>query len=224
VARPEITGNVDIRRGWFTFQGHRYTIPRGTVSFDNPTSFEPFFDVEAFTRLRAPGQTFNVTLRINGTLDKFEPTITSEPWLPEFQILSLLLGETPDIETAELRARSSSQELQRQAMQSMMVTLLASPLSSRIGGVFERFGAVDTVDIVPLLGTETSLQQLNPTARIVLGKRVSDRVYVTYSRTFSASQYEVILIEYDQNDRVSWVLSRNEDRSFSLDFRLRYVF
>ena len=225
IARPEITGRLDIRSGsFFNFQGHRYTIPRGTMSLDNPTSFDPFFDVEAFTRLRAPGQTFEVTLRINGTRDKFEPTITSEPWLPEFQILSLLLGETPDFETAELQARSSSQELQQQAMRSMMVTLLASPLSSRIGSVVERFGAVDTVDIVPLLGTETSLQQLNPTARIVLGKRISERVYVTYSRTFSASQYEVILIEYDQNDRVSWVLSRNEDRSFSLDFRLRYVF
>jgi hypothetical protein len=224
ISRPEITGGVDIRSGRFTFQGHRYTIPRGTISFDNPATLEPFFDVEAFTQLRAPGQTFNVTLRINGTLAKFEPTITSEPWLPEFQILTLLLGETPDFETAELRARSSSQELQRQAMQSMMVTLLASPLSSRIGSVFERFGAVDTVDIVPLLGSDASLQQLNPTARIVLGKQISDRVFVTYSRTFSASQYEVILIEYDQNERVSWVLSRNEDRSFSLDFRLRYVF
>jgi hypothetical protein len=225
IARPEITGNIEIRpSSWFSFQGRRFTIPRGTLSFDDPTSLNPFFDVEAYTRLRAPGQTFDVTLRVNGTFAKFEPTITSEPWLPEFQIITMLLGDTPDITASELRARSSSQELQQQAMRSMMTTLLTSPIASRIGSVVERFGAVDTVDIVPMLGTETSLQQLSPTARIVLGKRVSDRVYVTYSRTFSASQYEVILVEYDQSDRVSWVLSRNEDRSFSLDVRIRYVF
>jgi hypothetical protein len=48
---------------------------------------------------------------------------------------------------------------------------------------------------------------------------------VTYSRALNtATEYEVILIEYDQNDRLSWVLSRNEDRTFALDFRIRYVF
>jgi hypothetical protein len=224
VSRPEITGQIEIRNSEFNFQGRRYTIPHGTISFDNPTALDPFFDVEAHTRVRAPGQSFDVTLRFNGTFEKFDASITSEPWLPELQIVSLLLGEVPDVGVAELRARSSSQELQQQAMRSMMAALLASPISSRIGSVVERFGAVDTVDVVPLLGNEASLQQLNPTARLVLGKRISDRVYLTYSRTFSGSQYEVILLEYDQNDRVSWVLSRNEDRSFSLDFRIRYVF
>jgi hypothetical protein len=46
---------------------------------------------------------------------------------------------------------------------------------------------------------------------------------VTYSRTLN-QQYEIILVEYDQSDRLSWVLSRNEDRSFALDFRIRHVF
>ena len=33
----------------------------------------------------------------------------------------------------------------------------------------------------------------------------------------------VVLLEYDQNDRVSWILSRNENRTFALDVRIRYV-
>ncbi len=70
-----------------------------------------------------------------------------------------------------------------------------------------------------------AFQQLNPSARITLGKRISPRVFLTYSRTLgtSATQDEVILLEYDQNDRVSWILSRNENRTFALDFRIRYV-
>lgn len=224
VARPEITGRIEVRRGELQFGGNRYVIRRGSISFDNPKALEPFFDVEAFTRVRVPGQTFDVTLRLSGTMSKISPMITSEPWLPDYQILTLLFGETPDFRAAELRARSSSQELQAQALRSVMVTMLASPISSRIGDVFERIAPVDTVDVIPILGTESSLQQLNPTARVVFGKRISERVYLTYSRTLSASQYEVVLLEYDQSDRVSWVLSRNEDRTFSLDFRIRYVF
>jgi hypothetical protein len=52
---------------------------------------------------------------------------------------------------------------------------------------------------------------------------VSSNIYVTYSRTLSGSQSEIILVEIEQNDRVSWVLSRNEDKTFAVDFRIRYV-
>jgi hypothetical protein len=71
------------------------------------------------------------------------------------------------------------------------------------------------------------LQQLSPTARITLGKRISDRIYLTYSRTLSNTptlQNEIILIEFDQNNQISWILSRNEDRSYALDFRIKHVF
>jgi hypothetical protein len=34
----------------------------------------------------------------------------------------------------------------------------------------------------------------------------------------------VILLEYDQNERLSWVLSQNEDRTYALDVRVRHAF
>ena len=33
-----------------------------------------------------------------------------------------------------------------------------------------------------------------------------------------------MLLEYDQSDRLSWILSRNEDRTYALDVRVRHVF
>jgi hypothetical protein len=102
--------------------------------------------------------------------------------------------------------------------------LLTSPISSAVGQVVERTLPIDTVQITPLLTNETAFQQLNPSARVTLGKRISPRVYLTYSRTLNSPEEEILLLEYDQNDRVSWVLSRQEDHSFALDFRIRYVF
>ena len=224
IDRPMITGRVNIDRGEWAFGGLRYRMRGGSIDFSNPLRFEPFFDLEAETRVRASSQTFNVTIKLTGTLDKLAPSITSDPWLPEFQVVSLLLGERPDIGAAELRAQSAPGELQVQALRSAAAVLLTSPISSTVGSVVERTFQIDTVQIVPLLGNEAALQQLNPTARVTLGKRVSDRVYLTYSRTLTSPENEIILIEYDQSDRVSWVLSRNEDRTFALDLRLRYVF
>ena len=37
-------------------------------------------------------------------------------------------------------------------------------------------------------------------------------------------QPNLILIEIDQSDRLSWILSRNEDRTYALDVRVRHVF
>src|SRR5690606_16086335 len=100
----------------------------------------------------------------------------------------------------------------------------AAPLTSRVGAVFEATGAVDTVQITPILTSEQPFQQLNPTARATLGRRISPRGYLTYSRTIGGLEEEMILLEYGYSYRLSWVLSRYEDRTSALDFRLRYVF
>ena len=61
-------------------------------------------------------------------------------------------------------------------------------------------------------------------ARLTVGKRISSRAFLTYARSLRGLHHEVILLEYDQSDRLSWIISRNEDRSFALDFRVRHSF
>ena len=179
----------------------------------------------AETRPRITGQTFTVNMRLTGTFSELRVDLTSDPWLPESDIVTLLFGGTPDYLAAEQQALASSQELQQRMFQTAGAVLLTSALTSRVGDVFERTGALDTVQITPLLTSETAFQQLDPGARITLGKRISPRVFLTYSRTLNTPQDdEIILLEYDQSDRLSWVLSRNEDRTYAIDFRLRYVF
>ena len=66
---------------------------------------------------------------------------------------------------------------------------------------------------------------MNPSARLTIGKRISDRAYLTFSRSLNTTVYDqIILLEYDSSDRLSWILSRNEDQSYALEFRVRHVF
>lgn len=222
--RPQILGTVDILGGEYIFNGNRYFVREGSVDFTNPDQPDPVFNVSAETRARVTGQTFTVNVRLTGTLAALNVNLTSDPWLPESDIVTLLFGGTPNWGAAEQRALVSSQELQQRMFQTAGATLLTSALTERVGDVFERTGALDTIQITPLLTNQTAFQQLDPSARITLGKRISPRLFLTYSRSFDTKQEEIILLEYDQNDRLSWVLSRNEDRTYALDFRLRYVF
>jgi len=224
LGQPGLTGQVVIERGEVFFTGNRYVVRRGFIDFLNPNDPQPVFDIEAETRPRAAGQTFTVTVQVSGTLADLQPTLTSDPWLPQTEVLALLFGGTPDLGRAEQLALGSPQLAQERLLQTAGAVLLTSPLSSRIGTAFTDVLPLDTVQITPILGFESGSQQLNPTARVTLGRRISSRVYLTYSRAFNDAQSEIILLEYEQSDLVSWILSRNEDRTFALDFRIRHVF
>jgi TamB, inner membrane protein subunit of TAM complex len=222
--QPEIAGTIQVLGGESVFLGNRYYIQEGSIDFPSGDRLNPVFDVAAEARPRLAGQTYVVTVRATGTLDRLHFDLNSDPWLPETDVLSLLAGATPDVGTAESRALGSSQEQQQRLIQTVGAAILTSPLTSLVGSVVERTGALDTVQITPVLASDNTFQQLNPSARVTLGKRISPRVYLTYSRTLSGPQEELILLEYDESDLISWVLSRNEDRTFALDFRIRYVF
>ena len=220
-------GNAEIERGEVFFEGNRYRVTQGSISFANPTEVEPFFDIEAETDIRVPGQTYRVTLGVVGTMDTLDLEVSSDPPLPEFEIFSLLLGDIRDPQAAEIRALRAQEASRQELFQAGAARLLTSPLSAGVGRVVEESFGVDTFEITPSLGDPAAQQsaQLVPTARLLIGKRISERAHVTLSRTLTGANQDIIVVlEYDQNDRLSWILSQNEDRTYALDFRVRHVF
>jgi hypothetical protein len=106
--------------------------------------------------------------------------------------------------------------------------LLAAPVSSEVGRVVEQTFGVDTFQLTPSLIDPYSYStspRVNPSARVTIGKRISDRVYLTFSRSLSSSlNDQILLLEYDESDRLSWILSRNEDQTYAVEVRVRHAF
>ena len=226
--RPVLLGNADIERGQFYFEGNRYRVTRGSISLSNPVETEPFFDVEVETDRRVPGQTYRITIGLTGTMDRLaSPELSSDPPLQQFEIIGLLLGDVRDPQQAEIRTLRAREASQQELLQAAGARLLTTPFSTEVGGVVERSFGVDSFEIVPSLDDPTAQHstQLIPTARLLIGQRISDRAHVTFSRALSGANQDVIMIlEYDASDRLSWVLSQNEDRTYALDFRVRHAF
>ena len=110
--RPFLTGRVDIENGEVRLGATRLLVQPGTIDFVNN---QPVFDVEAITRPRVAGQTYDIDVRLRGTLDKLTPTFSSDPWLPNLQIVAMVLGSVPSdrtLRSAELQASQSQQNLQ----------------------------------------------------------------------------------------------------------------
>jgi translocation and assembly module TamB len=225
--KPLLFGRVEVTRGQVFFEGNRYEVTRGTVDFANAQKVEPFFDLEAETQARVPGQTYRVVFHVTGVPESFVFDLTSDPPLEPVEIVALLLGDSRDPQDAEMRALRTPGRTEQEVIAAGATRLLASPISSEVGRVVERTLGVDTVQISPSLGDVSALQsaRLNPSARFTIGKRLSERLYLTYARALStSSRDQIILIEYDQSDRLSWIVSQNEDRTFALDVRVRHVF
>jgi len=224
--RPLVFGRAEVEHGDVRFEGRRYVVTRGTFDFVTPGKLEPFFDVEAETQVRTPGQTYRVTLRMTGNLQRIDHDLSADPPLPEVDILSMLLGDVRSTQDAELRALQAPNVAQQTLIQSRAARLLASPIASNVQKVVEQTFGVDTFQLTPMLGDPSQQSmRFSPGARLTIGKRISDRVYVTYSRSLSSTaRDQIILLEYDQSDRLSWVLTQNEDKTYALDVRVRRVF
>jgi hypothetical protein len=225
-SQPLLFGRGELERGEVLFEGRRYLVTRGTIDISNTTQIEPFFDIEAETRVRVPGQTYLVTLRAVGTPERFTPEFNADPPLPEADVIALLLGDVSPGQNVEFAQYNTVITPQQQLLRERATRVLTDVLSSEVGRVVEQTFGVDSFHITPSLGDlYQQSSSISPGARLTIGKRLSDRIYLTYSRSLATTtRDQIILLEYDQSDRLSWVLSQNEDDTYALEVRVRHVF
>jgi hypothetical protein len=225
--KPLLFGRAEINRGEVFFEGNRYLVTRGTIDFSNPTRIDPFFDIEAETRARVPGETYRVTFRVTGTRERFVWDLTSDPPLATVDILALLFGELRDSRDVEVRALRYREQTEQELFATRAARLLTSPISSEVNRVVKKTFGVDSVQITPSIGDISGQEsaRITPTARLTIGKRISDRLFLTYAQPLTSSRQEnLVLVEYTQSDRFAWIVSRNEDETYAIDVRVRHVF
>ncbi len=165
------------------------------MDFTNPARIEPFFDVEAETNVRVPGQTYRVTVAFAGTSEQLRPTLSSDPPLPTADVLALLFSDVrrgaAEGVAPELRALQNPNQAQTDILTARATQALTAPISAEVGKVVEQTFGVDTFQLSPSFVDPTSIQpsaRLNPTARLTIGKRISDRVYLTFSRSLGTDR------------------------------------
>ena len=210
-AAPVVLGRAEIDRGRVYFQGNTYVIRRGTIDFTNPQRLDPLFDVEAETRVRS----YNVTLKVNGTLERVYPTLSSDPPLSTVGILSLLAG-------AEESTVESAQALQNETKELAATgaySLAAGKLSEQVG--LEKGAARLGLSRFSIDPTLVRGEVANPTARMTLGKRITPDLNIVYSQDLTGTLERLVTIEYTLSDRLSVLVTQSQRDGYGFDVRLR---
>ncbi len=211
-AAPVILGRAELERGRIYFQGNTYTLKRGTLDFANPGATDPLFDIEAETRI----QSYRINLKINGTLERVYPTLTSDPYLNAVQILSLLAG-ADESTIASFETGPLKSEAQTRLAAAGAATLAAGRVFEEVG--LEKGAArlgLNRFSIDPSVVRGT-----NPTARLTVGRRVTPDLSILYSTDLRGTEEKLFTVEYALREGLSVLLTRAEPGGFGFDVSVR---
>jgi translocation and assembly module TamB len=212
VARPSVLGRADILEGDATFNGIKFRLERGDITFANPVAIEPQVNLQATTHVR----NYDLDVTVTGTPDRLNVNYRSEPPLPKSDIIALLaLGRTSE-ESEQLQQQSGQTMFTDEATNLIINQAINSTVSSRMQKLF----GVSRIKIDPQgLTTET-----NPTARgpqVTIEQQFANNISLTYSTNVSQSSQQIIQGEYYVNRNISVVGTRDQNGVVSFDVRVR---
>jgi outer membrane protein assembly complex protein YaeT len=208
-ARPSVAGRITAAEGGtLRFRNVRYRVQSGTVDFADPEAINPRFDMVAETTVAE----YQVTLRVEGTLDDFRYELTSAPPLPQPDIVSLLLtGRT--LGTFGGAIGPEGQALAEESVTAYLYGRLSDELSQRLAG---RAG-IDVLAIDPMQVNG----QGDPSTRVTIGKQVTPDLLVTYSDELGSNQGSIYQLDYSLGRDFKLTTVRDRDGSIGGD--IKYV-
>jgi len=210
-AKPVLLGRADVIEGEVYFSGTKYRLERGDVTFTNPVTTMPVLDLQASTHVRD----YDITLNLNGPIDRPSLTYRSEPPLPTGDIIALLaFGQTTQ-QSAQLQ-QSNQTAFSQEASSAILNAALNATVSNRA----QRLFGVSRIKINPQgLATETSPTQTGPA--VTIEQQVKDNLTLTYTTNVSQTSQQIIQAEYNVTRNVSVVGVRDQNGVVSFDVRIR---
>ncbi len=172
----DLTGRVEMVRGWFAFQGRRFELARGIIEFTGGDKINPSLDILAEYRLPQ----YQVDANIGGTVEKPSLTLTSTPRLEQADILALLIFGKP---MAALNQKEQG-SLQQSAL-SISSGYVASKIANSVAGAL----GLDSLG-VDINDVDFSGEQVG------FGRYIGRDTYVSVSQQLSGERGREVAVEY----------------------------
>jgi len=203
-ANPVIVGRTDITSADLFFSKRQYHLSQGVINFVNPNKTDPVLNVLITTTINQ----YNLSVRLQGPIEKLQTSYISDPPLPPIDIINLI-------------ARGTTTEGAPQSFGAS--TVLAQGLSqveSTVGNNISKLTGISGLQIDPMIGGNNS----NPSARIGMQKRVTKNFIFSFSTDVTQPQTEIVQGEYQLNKRWSVSVVRDTNGGFSVDGRFHTNF
>jgi translocation and assembly module TamB len=205
-AQPVILGRVNLNNGDIIFNGDRFVLNGGTIQFVNPSETQPVVNLALTTTI----QQYDISMRFNGPIDQLHTDYSSDPSLPEADIINLLaLGQTTEANSANAATPANQQA------ESLVASQVSSQLTSRISKV----AGISQLSISPVLSGGTT--EGPPGANITIQQRVTGNLFVTFSTNVATTQDQVIQGQYQLSPRLAVSVTRDQNGGVAVDTQIK---
>jgi translocation and assembly module TamB len=219
VKDPIIEGRITATRGTLNFRNSPYEITRGLIYFPPRRDADPILNIEGQSMIRG----YRVTALLEGPLSHPQTNVSSEPNLPQADVVSLIL-------TGTLSSTDTSTSVLAQSGLGTAASLLTDALiNAPVSKATNKLFGLSRLEISPVIGgTGTT-----PTARLTVARRISKDLTITYSTNIASDPNQVLAVEYRVSNRLSFVAqyeqgstrnlsTRNNNYGFEIRFRKRF--
>jgi len=207
VDHPLLFGRMEALDGTFVFSRNDFKVISAAIDFVSPDAIKPVMDIHASTVVRE----YRIDMRLSGTVDRVNLTLSSDPDLSETDILALLTTGQTATEASETLAEVGAFEA---------TAFLTAPIQEKLEETLSDIIKVDRFQVDPYYSNSTS----SGGARLTVGKRLMDeRLYVTYTTGLTTVE-ELIKLEYLLSRNVFLVGERDELGRMSGDLKFRFEF
>jgi translocation and assembly module TamB len=216
-ARPAVLGRVNIAEGDVTFNGTKYRLERGDITFSNPLVIEPVINIEMSARV----QNYDITIGLHGSLSSgkgLRVTYRSDPPLSSTDIISLLAfgrAREQDVYTAGQAGQTAPGQPATDASNAILGQALDTAVNSRVERLFGAGGSRVKID-PQFIG-----QQNNSVARVTVEQQINNNITLTYVTNLTQSSQTVVQVEYNVDKNVSIVAVRDQYGVLGFDVHIR---
>ncbi len=219
-------GNMETIRGTYFLYGTKFRIEKGYFYFDNLEKIDPSVDFLVSTRLwgGSSGSSASTSLLSTGSSDEIELAITGTLSEPEVNPAPGSPYSSEDV--IELLAFQRGLGAVDSAgvgtlFQERVVKSLGGAYSSRLlENIAGQTLGVETFEIVPTWSEKFRLAD----AQITVGKYLSDKVYLRYTRRLSQSSGQEAGVEYRLNKHLFLEGRKDKQGLFHLGLNLNWEY
>jgi len=198
---PVLLGRVNLDGGDVILNGTRFVLTGGTVQFINPSETEAVVNMGMTTTI----QQYNINLRFEGPTSRLKTQYTSDPALPQADIVNLLAFR----QTTEAAANSTA------TANETAESLVASQVSSQVTSRISKVAGISQLSINPVLAGSNA--QGPAGANITIQQRVTGNLFVTFSTNVASTQSQTIQGQYQVTPRVAVSATRDPNGGFAFD-------
>jgi autotransporter translocation and assembly factor TamB len=217
---PVISGRITATRGQLNFRNEQFEIQRAIVDLPPRRGADPLLNIQTEADIRG----YRVRVGITGPLSQPVTILSSDPSLPQADVVSLIT--TGDLAQGE----QSFSTLAQTGLGTATSLLTESLINAPVRRATDRLFGLNRFEFDPVIAGRGGA---SPTARLTVGRQINRNLAVTYSTNVTGEPNQVLAVQYQVSDRLSFIAqyqqgsldalrSRDNNFSFELRFRKRY--